>query len=651
MIKEILIYITILIYLNFRTYADFQIQEIPQKKYNIGTFGIFKEGLLFGSNDNTYMTGNINGLLFDNEGNLNYQLKTLKNFLIDDIKSDGEYYYAGTRNSVNTQIGLFKIKKDFSEFSNIGLKANTRRVLPFKNKIYTGGTVHGCYVVNKDGSGLIQILGDGYTGPYIDDLKANSNNVFILSRGQLFSVDYMSNKASQIIYGLRPSSIEVDDERIYASSSYQFYHLSFDGKVSNLKNFPNNINFIKKYKDYIFVVESNQYTINFWISNNKGLTFNKSNYSMPAAYQVLSLELIGENPMTVFINTNGYGLYKGTFTWNFNDQNIFSPPFKIGTPEDLLDKITSYFDHKYPFLGNKIEDQADSETTLNFQGKELPTPYMYYSSHDGTDYGLDLKTPIYSVGPGLASYFYQEKGLGHAIMISHPNGYITVYGHLSSENLATQTSKNVLVNEKIGEVGMSGNTNGPHLHFTVYKGNKTLENKVDPYGWQSQKPDPWEATGAVSKYLWKDKHVPSSIQLNTINLNSIDYKNLKISNSVDLTNPPINLEINKEAPIYDQKNFLYKQGTSYGFRLTNFVGENFLNPTQFLIEYKGFNSFEDEKNYSIWTFSEGKFQKQETIFNPNSNTLISNVNLNEKSILILKNNYKKIKTSNTYKIN
>ena len=205
--------------------------------------------------------------------------------------------------------------------------------------------------------------------------------------------------------------------------------------------------------------------------------------------------------------------------------------FNFKNSNDLYDKITSYFDHRFPYLGNLIEETEFSKTTLNFLGKELPEPYLYYSSHDGIDFGLPLNAPIYAVESGEASYFYQEGGLGNTIMISHPNGYITLYGHLSSEDLVTKSKTTVIKNQKIGKVGMSGNTNGPHLHFTTYKGSKILNNKVDPFGWFGSFTDPWSSQSA---YLWKIKPEKLNYQLNLSRANQINVGTISIINNFNL---------------------------------------------------------------------------------------------------------------------
>ena len=57
--------------------------------------------------------------------------------------------------------------------------------------------------------------------------------------------------------------------------------------------------------------------------------------------------------------------------------------------------------------------------------------------------------------------------LGNTIVINHGNGYITTYSHLM--NIKTRKGSPVHKGDIIGSVGSTGNTNGPHLHYTITK--------------------------------------------------------------------------------------------------------------------------------------------------------------------------------------
>jgi murein DD-endopeptidase MepM/ murein hydrolase activator NlpD len=58
------------------------------------------------------------------------------------------------------------------------------------------------------------------------------------------------------------------------------------------------------------------------------------------------------------------------------------------------------------------------------------------------------------------------------VIISHDNGYQTLYAHLSK--ILTKKGQWVEQGSKIGLVGNTGYSTGPHLHFSVYKNGKSI---------------------------------------------------------------------------------------------------------------------------------------------------------------------------------
>ena len=59
-------------------------------------------------------------------------------------------------------------------------------------------------------------------------------------------------------------------------------------------------------------------------------------------------------------------------------------------------------------------------------------------------------------------------GYGNYIAIEHPDGKVTIYGHLSS--VAVGVGQTVVQGQVIGYSGSTGNSSGPHLHFEVRLG-------------------------------------------------------------------------------------------------------------------------------------------------------------------------------------
>jgi murein DD-endopeptidase MepM/ murein hydrolase activator NlpD len=85
--------------------------------------------------------------------------------------------------------------------------------------------------------------------------------------------------------------------------------------------------------------------------------------------------------------------------------------------------------------------------------------------HNGTDIAAPMNTPIYAALDGVVSYAGWETGYGNIIKISHGDDIETYYGHCST--IYVKKGQNVKKGEKIGAVGSTGNSTGPHLHFEV----------------------------------------------------------------------------------------------------------------------------------------------------------------------------------------
>jgi murein DD-endopeptidase MepM/ murein hydrolase activator NlpD len=92
--------------------------------------------------------------------------------------------------------------------------------------------------------------------------------------------------------------------------------------------------------------------------------------------------------------------------------------------------------------------------------------------HNGIDMAIARGTPIYAALDGVVSATGYDVTYGNYVIISHHSGYQTLYGHMSA--ILTTTGAHVTTSTKIGLVGNTGESTGPHLHFTVYKNRSTI---------------------------------------------------------------------------------------------------------------------------------------------------------------------------------
>jgi len=167
--------------------------------------------------------------------------------------------------------------------------------------------------------------------------------------------------------------------------------------------------------------------------------------------------------------------------------------------------ITSIFDHcgaNYNVSGRVCRyDGAVASGSVGgpdptFDAGYAQTPgghdYLYYSGHDGYDYGLYYES-VAAAAPGRVMYANWLNPnchsclSGQTIEIDHGNGLLTFYGHLSQ--IKVSRGQYVSRGQVIAISGMSGTATGPHLHFGVYHLNGG--GPVDPYGWSGPGADPW----------------------------------------------------------------------------------------------------------------------------------------------------------------
>ncbi|UCB46739.1 MAG: M23 family metallopeptidase [Spirochaetota bacterium] len=93
--------------------------------------------------------------------------------------------------------------------------------------------------------------------------------------------------------------------------------------------------------------------------------------------------------------------------------------------------------------------------------------------HTGIDIGNRIGAPVYASQFGRVMYTGYRGNYGRTVMIVHPQGYETLYAHL--DKIFVKKGQAVQQGEKIGSVGNSGRTTGPHLHFEVHQNGKLVD--------------------------------------------------------------------------------------------------------------------------------------------------------------------------------
>ena len=95
-----------------------------------------------------------------------------------------------------------------------------------------------------------------------------------------------------------------------------------------------------------------------------------------------------------------------------------------------------------------------------------------FRPHLGVDYAAPTGTPVSSVGDGTIKFAGYKGQNGKIVIIRHPNGYKTYYGHLSRIKSGIKSGVKVKQGQLIGYVGMTGLATGPHLDYRIKKHNR-----------------------------------------------------------------------------------------------------------------------------------------------------------------------------------
>ncbi|MCM1319222.1 MAG: M23 family metallopeptidase [Muribaculaceae bacterium] len=140
----------------------------------------------------------------------------------------------------------------------------------------------------------------------------------------------------------------------------------------------------------------------------------------------------------------------------------------------LAMKQQDKIDHIPAVLPINIKDY----TMSSGYGHRVDPVYGGTAFHAGLDFAAPTGTPVYATADGVVEAATRAGGYGNKIDISHGYNYLTRYAHLSKIDVSP--GQQVKRGDKIGEVGSTGKSTGPHLHYEVRFKNEP-QNPVNYY--------------------------------------------------------------------------------------------------------------------------------------------------------------------------
>jgi len=93
--------------------------------------------------------------------------------------------------------------------------------------------------------------------------------------------------------------------------------------------------------------------------------------------------------------------------------------------------------------------------------------------HEGADLAAYYGAPIIATAPGKVTFAGVKGGYGRVVEVDHGGGFRTRYGHLNS--ITVKAGAEVAIGQKIGTMGSTGRSTGPHLHYEIYFRGKSYD--------------------------------------------------------------------------------------------------------------------------------------------------------------------------------
>lgn len=200
--------------------------------------------------------------------------------------------------------------------------------------------------------------------------------------------------------------------------------------------------------------------------------------------QLMRLDALGERLSTLA------GLKPGEF--RFGEAPGQGGALAATAPKDLsmiefgrqLDRLSRQMETRTDYLGVIESTLFDSRMKRRLMPTVAPVDGAWSASsfgwridpisgqqalHEGVDFIADVGTPIFAAAAGVVTVAEHHHQYGQMIEIDHGNDFITRYAHASK--LHVKPGDVVQRGRKIAEVGSTGRSTGPHLHFEVrYRG-------------------------------------------------------------------------------------------------------------------------------------------------------------------------------------
>jgi murein DD-endopeptidase MepM/ murein hydrolase activator NlpD len=170
-------------------------------------------------------------------------------------------------------------------------------------------------------------------------------------------------------------------------------------------------------------------------------------------------------------------------------ENGSTPLIKISASDFGSGPEADAFKERAEEVAARLQEARKFETMIHTVplGAPIDSPYRETSGfgfradpftrksawHEGADLAAFLGAPIKATAPGVVTFAGNKAGYGRCVEVDHGLGFKTRYGHMNT--IAVKEGAKVAIGSKLGTMGSSGRSTGPHLHYEVWFHGKSYD--------------------------------------------------------------------------------------------------------------------------------------------------------------------------------
>ncbi|MBI2378515.1 MAG: M23 family metallopeptidase [Deltaproteobacteria bacterium] len=133
--------------------------------------------------------------------------------------------------------------------------------------------------------------------------------------------------------------------------------------------------------------------------------------------------------------------------------------------EPQVRRLHLYLEARHALLSETPSRMPTNGWITSYFGFRLDPYTGLNDMHPGLDISASIGTPVLTSADGVVIFAGRQDDFGNVVKVDHGHGLLTIYAHLSA--IRVEDGAEVKRGQRVGDVGNTGRSTGPHLHYEV----------------------------------------------------------------------------------------------------------------------------------------------------------------------------------------